>query len=570
MKKDFLLIAAAATMLTACVNLDTLNGVDDYEAPGAIDFSTFTGYQTKAENSTATKKHSLGNYHKSFQVWGSKTVNSTTSTVFKGQIVSTGDATSAEGTYTAETAATHNAALPGALNSTNALTAAQANDYNATLDGAITSGTALTSAQADLVNAVPTITTSYTEGQPISESDANAYNATLTGHKAESEHLDDAQATAYNAKLPGAVAASDIKEAVYDWTYSPKVFWDKSATSYAFNAAAPAGIGWKFANDKISLENFSVDGTSLGASATVDPRAVFGPKDIMISEDIDDWSTYTSTPVNLSFIHLLSRLNIGVRKDATTLSGHIVKLKSITVYRLNSNGTFTESAANATSTNPGGVARWSAPSTGQAYFTEGNGFSSTDTEVTTDFYYVYQALAIPQTVEYASDILLNGTNAAASEKPYLNISYEIGVNYTAEEAAEYNAALDGALAETTSLSSEAAAAYNAKISSGAITGEEKTVGNALSAAEANAYNATLDGAKSTSDERKLDDYSYTYNLADMFNEDTDNDIIFGEGWMNTLNITIKPTAIDFDAVVYEWAEANNVEVEVPELVTVTP
>lgn len=517
MKKELLLFAAAATMLTACVNIDTLKDVDSNDAPSSIGFSTFTGYQTKAENSSATVKHSLGTYHTDFKVWSSKTVNGTASEVFKAQKVNATLSSAAE-FYTADEATTHNASL----------------------GGAIAAGTALTGATLTAVNALEGVSKPYSDNEEITAGDANLYNATLSG----------------------AVAAGDIKtEAVYDWTYSPIVFWDKSATSYDFYAAAPAKFAWQWNNTskKLTLDNFSIDGATIAASATIDPKAKFGDNDIMISEDITDYSTYTSDPVRLSFIHLLSRLNIGVRKDAV-LNEHTVKLKSITVYGLNSNGKFTESAADATKTTPGGIARWSAPTAGQLKF-EGNGYN-TETEVTTAFNYVYQALAIPQTVLYANDILLNGTNAAASNKPYLNISYEIWANYTAEEAKDYNAALSGALAPGVALTEEQASAYNGKM------GTSITAGYTLDETEAANYNAKLDDAVSTASKRKLDSYSYTYNLADMFNGNGSGDITFGEGWMNTLKITIKPTAIDFDADVYEWAEATSVEVEVPELVTV--
>jgi hypothetical protein len=526
MKKELLLFAAAATMLTACVNMDTIQSVDDYDAPSSIGFSTFTGYQTKAENSSAVKKHSLGTYHQSFKVWSSKYIAQGTEpetynpkVVFTAQKVNATLTTAAE-LYDAAGAIAKNATLTGALNSSDELTADQATAYNTAMSPE----------------------TAKEAGNTLSADEAAAYNATLSG----------------------AVAAGDIKtEAVYDWTYSPIVFWDKSATKYDFYAAAPANLAWVWdnTNKKLSLDNFSVDGTTIAASATIDPKAKFGDNDIMISEDITDYSTYTSDPVRLSFIHLLSRLNIGVRKDAV-LNEHTVKLKSITVYGLNSNGKFDESLEAATSTTPGGIARWVAPSEGQAKFTEGKGYS-TETEVTTDFKYVYQALAIPQTVTYESGILLNGTNATTTSKPYLNISYEIWVNYTAEEAKEYNAALPNALAPGVALTSDQATAYNT-----AMTGS-KNADDTLTEDEAADYNATLTNAVSTSDERMLDDYSYTYNLADMFNGDgSDDDIIFGEGWMNTLKITINPIAIDFDADVYEWAEATSVEVEVPELVTV--
>lgn len=51
-----------------------------------------------------------------------------------------------------------------------------------------------------------------------------------------------------------------------------------------------------------------------------------------------------------------------------------------------------------------------------------------------------------------------------------------------------------------------------------------------------------------------DKYSYYYNLADVLNGDTQNDITFCEGWMNTLHILISPAIITFDADVFDWNE----------------
>ena len=54
----------------------------------------------------------------------------------------------------------------------------------------------------------------------------------------------------------------------------------------------------------------------------------------------------------------------------------------------------------------------------------------------------------------------------------------------------------------------------------------------------------------------------------MFNGDGQTtNVTFGEGWMNTLKITINPVAIDFDADVYEWAPVTPVEVDVPDVNT---
>ena len=52
-----------------------------------------------------------------------------------------------------------------------------------------------------------------------------------------------------------------------------------------------------------------------------------------------------------------------------------------------------------------------------------------------------------------------------------------------------------------------------------------------------------------------DKYSYFYNLADLFNgKESEANIKFCEGWMNTLHIIISPEIINFDADVYDWNE----------------
>ncbi|MBO7247397.1 MAG: fimbrillin family protein, partial [Bacteroidaceae bacterium] len=63
---------------------------------------------------------------------------------------------------------------------------------------------------------------------------------------------------------------------------------------------------------------------------------------------------------------------------------------------------------------------------------------------------------------------------------------------------------------------------------------------------------------------KTQNYSYFYNLADLFNGDTDATLSFNEGWQNNLYIAIGAAAISFDATVYEWATqtpGGNLEVQ---------
>lgn len=304
------------------------------------------------------------------------------------------------------------------------------------------------------------------------------------------------------------------------WEYTPLRFWDKSATNYKFYAAAPASASWTYASDKISLSNFTVDGVSIEASSSIDANAVFGAKDIMISEDVTVLpADYTTAKVQLNFIHLLTRLNIGVKKSST-LADYYVKLKSIKVFNLVDGGNFSEATA---AVQTGSIARWAANNSISDNSKAGYGYE-TDTEVKGEFNYVYQSLFIPQKVEYVENIPLNGSGLNGDSKPYLKINYEFysGEKYTQED-------IDAA--------SEGDDAY------GKTAGEFKESSLVL-----------------------VDTYNYSYNLADMFNGTNSNDdIAFNEGWMNTLKITIEPVAINFAADVYEWQTETPVEVDVPDL-----
>jgi hypothetical protein len=352
------------------------------------------------------------------------------------------------------------------------------------------------------------------------------------------------------------------------WTYSPIRFWDKQATSYEFYAAAPKDLGWVMADGgatfapsagtttyKLSLTGFAVDGDGIAVDesttlpASPSTSAVMpNNKDIMISEDITGYRSYSESPVNLHFIHILSRLNIGIKKDAILGDGddadeeddYIVKLKSIQVYNLLSTGNFNEGATITPDVLANGtVRRWSnrtVPIT--------DGFTATTTggvAITTSLGYVYQALVLPQNVDYQTIDLdgqahdaqeyysvdeynyINGTSitavnyadatyctansinktreaVSAADKPYIVINYTITPNVTDATTEEY------------------VACYNLAATFGK---NKSTVNN----------NGTPDDA--------TDDYNY---------------VSFNEGWMNTLNITIHPLAISFDADVYEWKE----------------
>jgi len=273
------------------------------------------------------------------------------------------------------------------------------------------------------------------------------------------------------------------------WSYgTTKRYWDKSASGYDFYAAAPANDAWTFDKDtrKLSYDNYSLTGATIDASATIDNAAVFSDVDLMISTDVNGYNKYTSDRVGLVFNHILSRFNIGVKKDASVTE--VVKLKSIKVYNMKSNGSFNEASASGDALSAGTIARWG-NATSPATFTIGVGYS-TETTVTEDVNYVYQALCIPQAVGEEA-VNLNGLDSAADAENGVAAVNAVSATSKPYFVIEY----------------------------------------------------TLDGEA----------FKYYYNLADVFNGSSSTaDVNFCEGWQNNLIITIKPAAIEFDAEVYEW------------------
>ena len=208
-----------------------------------------------------------------------------------------------------------------------------------------------------------------------------------------------------------------------DGTYTPKKYWDKAATTYEFYAAAPKTADWTLnANtnaqndDYFTLADFTLTGACLGivSGATPTPASSFistADVDLMIARTAN--VTNFSNPVELTFNHILSRLNITVKKGSTlTTDGAALELTSISVNNLVSNGSFDGSKT--------GADRWGAATTPAAYNI--NGQTTTVADDTT--YYVFQALVIPQDVAY-EDLERDGSNVSTS-KPYLQINYIIG------------------------------------------------------------------------------------------------------------------------------------------------
>lgn len=331
---------------------------------------------------------------------------------------------------------------------------------------------------------------------------------------------------------------TDVNNLIKNWDYSPVRFWDKTASYYDFYAASPFipknasgnDVVWVFDNDNkmISLPSFTVSGinrvttetgnsnAALDVLTTIDNAAVmsYEQEDLMIANDITNYTDYTysttayASGVNLQFNHILSRLNIAIRKKSPDLDDYTVMLKSIKIYNMYNNGDFDESRANSQSTpalNVGTIARWDNRSTkftsDQMKFEPATAQEITSTSATTNntYQYVFEGLVIPQNVGYVKTVLVNdqskpstyllidGSNATAESAPYIVINYEIGTG----------------------------------------TGDNY---------------------------KKVDGYEYYFNLAEIFGASTDAGIDFCEGWQNTVKITLAPVAIKFDAEVVQWDE----------------
>lgn len=87
MKKQYFLMAMAATMFAACSQTEVIDEVVDNSTPKAIGFTTYTEGQTRAENSGKDYDWDMKGHHSQYTVYGYKTVNGTNHDVFTGQEV---------------------------------------------------------------------------------------------------------------------------------------------------------------------------------------------------------------------------------------------------------------------------------------------------------------------------------------------------------------------------------------------------------------------------------------------------------------------------------------------------
>ena len=255
------------------------------------------------------------------------------------------------------------------------------------------------------------------------------------------------------------------------WNYSPIHFWDKNANSYEFYACAPEGADFTLntptssatqANDYFTLSEVTLKNVTSSEATyvqslkdkqvinnrvnesgeTISRSISYGDDeantDYMIANACKVANNNFGDPVQLHFNHILSRLNIAVKKG-TGLQGNGIKVKlnSLTVNNLVANGKFNESDASenlASGTNN----RWTREITRYVSYVanplakENNAAQGDNSNlVESDEKYVLQSLVMPQTVIYES-VRRDGLDISNGSAPYLQLVYTI-VNDTYKE-----------------------------------------------------------------------------------------------------------------------------------------
>ncbi|MBO7050501.1 MAG: fimbrillin family protein [Bacteroidaceae bacterium] len=358
----------------------------------------------------------------------------------------------------------------------------------------------------------------YAQKATRAENSDSTYKLNLSDH-----HL-TFKVYGYKNTADEAVFAGDsVGYSSSKWSYVRNRYWDKAATTYEFYAFAPESAPFTFngVTNVATQKNgyFTITSSYNKVGDNVSPMN--SQKPLISWKDLNTAKTDTKTPdidlmiadtcrlsgaelkaaqvpetgkVTLNFIHILSRLNITL-KTIADLNPEDPTLDSLCVDSIVISN-FAHAGTFSEIQNNVGAAALQAGTTQRWTATDKASYKYIlDYTATLNPIYAIEALMIPQEI-VKDTINLDGTfpTGADEDAPYIKIDYSI-----------YS--------------------YNTK-----------------------------DGSKLTNKEH----YTAYYNLAYVFGEKTDgNKVAFNEGWMNTLNITISPTTIKFDAKVAPWAEKLN-------------
>ncbi|MCR5518984.1 MAG: fimbrillin family protein [Bacteroidales bacterium] len=187
------------------------------------------------------------------------------------------------------------------------------------------------------------------------------------------------------------------------WGYSPKRFWDQSATSYTFYAVSPSAIGTAATVDAETGEVASASITFAGSD-----------NDILVADKKEVLPAAYNTKVPLVFNHIASLVDFKVKKH-TNLGDAVLAITSFSISNIDSVGTFSVSDAY---TNDHPVVTWTESAYGT--YTNASGVTSVTlpTAVTTSGNDLIDSLVVmPQAFRSAAN---SDSNVQA-----VNIAYTI-------------------------------------------------------------------------------------------------------------------------------------------------
>lgn len=310
-------------------------------------------------------------------------------------------------------------------------------------------------AETDLVNPIPESEPEAIGFETFAQKATKAENSTATYTWSLSDHHTSFYVWGYkNLSSNYVLTQKKVSYADNVWSYIGLVYWDKAATDYEFYAAAPATSSIWTLNEKTDAKNDDYFTTSdfviVNHNATEETgenahkykqsfKNVANATDLMIAAPKNVEKAAFGIDVQLDFIHILSRLNITVSKDAT-LASQTVTLNSLTIHNMKSTGRFDENITPAApATLAGGThERW-APTTAKISYTALENEVLSVKPVEGDAEYMLQALVMPQIAELET-VKLDGTSTGL-EDPYFTIVYTITDAGNIEQfSASYNLA----------------------------------------------------------------------------------------------------------------------------------
>lgn len=281
----------------------------------------------------------------------------------------------------------------------------------------------------------------FAEKQTRAENSGTSVNSNLEDHhgtfKVWGAKVATTHQAVYAANNPGVVTYSTDK-----WVADPIKYWDKTATNYYFYAAAPSSPSWAFAftsasdmsDGTITLANYKLTGVNVRTAASTTATASWKTNggadlDLMIASPCTvartAYNKANPDKVNLQFNHILSRLNVLVKKG-NNIQNSVVSLIELKVCDMKNKGSFNEKPSNLTAAQlaAGTVARWATPTVDGTYTPSAIALTATakDDGVTTTPQYVLETLIMPQNVTF-KDIDASGDDT--KDEAYVYIKYSI-------------------------------------------------------------------------------------------------------------------------------------------------